>query len=292
MNPRFSQSVDVLENVSKPQFTKNYLKPEKPVVLRGLWKNYEAYHKWTPEFFKQSLGNIQVGVFDRKLSKPDRSFKKPDYYMPFSDYIDAITSSNPNDLRLFLFNILKVKPDLKKHFDYPPITNFYLKGLPFMFFGGKNAVVRLHQDMDWANVFLTQLYGKKLVVLFHPKYSKLLYRYPYNVHSPVDIENPDFDKYPGLKYVNGYTTILEPGDTLFIPSGYWHYIKYLDGGFAINQRALSPYPLRWINGFLNIAFKTHFDEIMRYFLHENWFIYKTKLMEESAQNELRKWQWA
>lgn len=291
METRFSQSVDVLENATKTTF-QPYLKSETPVVLRGLWKNYEATTLWTPQYFRALLKNYEVGVFDGNLTRPDRSFKKPDYYLGFDEYIDKITSNEPYDIRLFLFNILKVKPELRKHFDFPPITKYYFKHLPFMFFGGKNAVVRLHQDMDWANVFLTQLHGRKEVVLFHPRYSKLLYRYPFNVHSAVDIENPDYSKFPGLHFVEGYRVILEPGDTLFMPSGYWHYIKYLEGGYAINQRALSPYPMRWLNGMANVAIKTHIDELMRWLLNENWFKLKNKLMTENAQDELKKIGWA
>ena len=157
-----------------------------------------------------------------------------------------------------------------------------------MFFGGKNSKVRIHQDMDWSNVFLTQLYGRKEVVLFHPKYSKLLYRYPFGVHSSVDIENPDYEKYPGLKYVKGFHCILQPGDTLYIPSGYWHYIKYLDGGYAINQRALSPHPLRWIIGFWHVAVLSNIDDIMRYLFGESWFNLKRERSKNMAKKELER----
>ena len=97
--------------------------------------------------------------------------------MKFGDYLEKITSG-PCDLRLFLFNIFKHKPELRNDFGWPSFTRFYLKKVPFMFFGGGGSVVRIHQDMDWSNVFLTQLYGRKKVILFHPRYSKILYRYP------------------------------------------------------------------------------------------------------------------
>lgn len=34
--------------------------------------------------------------------------------------------------------------------------------------------------------------------------------------------------------------ILEHGDTLFMPAGYWHHMEYLDSGFAMSLRALQP----------------------------------------------------
>ena len=203
MEKRFTNPVEIKKNITPEYFRKHYLLKEKPVVLRGLWDRYPARKKWSIPYFKEELGEIQVGVFDGLMQKEDRSFKVPDKEMRFADYLEAITSGRTTDLRLFLFNIFRHKPDLRKDFDYPPLTRLYLRRVPFMFFGGKNSKVRLHEDMDWSNVFLTQLHGRKEVVLFHPKFSRLLYRYPFSVHSSVDIENPDYEKYPGLKYVEG-----------------------------------------------------------------------------------------
>ncbi len=284
MEKRFANPLEIRKDITPEDFRKNYLLREKPVVLRGLWDNYPARSKWSVSYFKEKLGNINVGVFDGLLQKEDRSFKVPDKEMKFADYLDAITSDETTDLRLFLFNIFKHKPDLRNDFDYPPITNRYLKKVPFMFFGGKNSKVRLHEDMDWSNVFLTQLHGRKEVILFHPKYSRLLYKYPFTVHSSVDIENPDFEKYPGLKYVEGMHCILEPGDTLFIPSGYWHYIKYLEGGFAISLRALSPKPSRWLNGIWHVIILTNIDEVMRWTLKDAWYKRKTKRSRALAKD--------
>ena len=281
----FENTVDIIENIDADTFNEKYLKKEIPVVLRGLWNDYPAIHKWSIQYFKDNLGDINVGVFDE--GKADRSFKKPEKYMKFGDYLDLI-ASGPTDLRLFLFDILKYKPGLKQDFDFPPITKRYLKKFPFMFFGGKNAVVRMHQDMDFANVFLTQLHGRKYVVLFPPSYSTFLYRYPFNVHSPVKIENPDYDKYPGLRFVKGMKCILEPGDTLFIPSGYWHYIKYLEGGYAINQRALSPHFKRVINGMWHVIALSNIDDLMRWGFGDKWFAYKQKAALRRAARMMTK----
>ena len=48
----------------------------------------------------------------------------------------------------------------------------------------------------------------------------------------------DYEAFPAVKYAKGYEVILEHGDTLFMPAGYWHYMEYLDGGFAMSLRAL------------------------------------------------------
>lgn len=101
-----------------------------------------------------------------------------------------------------------------------------------------NAVARMHRDMDNSNVFLTEFSGDKKVVLFSPNYDKLLYRYPFTTHTGVEIEDPDYDKFPGLHDVRGQHTILKKGETLFMPSRYWHYIRYNSVGIGMAFRSL------------------------------------------------------
>ena len=285
MEKQVFSPIDIVENISPEKFRKEYLTKEIPVILRGLWNEYPATKKWTVDYFKKELGDIEVGVFDIKLQKEDRSFKQPHRKMRFGEYLDSITSEKESDVRLFLFNIFKHKPELKNDFSYPPLTRFYIK-IPFMFFGSKNSKVRIHQDMDWSNIFLTQLFWRKEVFLFHPSYSRLLYKYPFGVHSSVNIDQRDYKKYPGLRYIKGLHCITEPGDTLFIPSGFWHYIKYPDGGYAINQRALSSNPLRWMRGLWNVVVLSNLDDLLRKILGDRWFNYKIKRAEHNANKAI------
>ena len=94
-----------------------------------------------------------------------------------------------------------------------------------MFFGGAGSRVFLHFDMDLSHVFITQFKGRKRVILFDNKYSEALYKLSFMVQRYIDPEQPDYNKYPGLKNVEGYETILEDGETLFMPSGIWYYMN-------------------------------------------------------------------
>ena len=178
-------------------------------------------------------------------------------------------------------------PDLKKDFSYPPIADKYLR-LPFVFFGGKGAVTRIHQDMDLSNVFLTELKGRKRIVLFDPYYSTLLYRYPFGVHSSIDPDNPDYEHFPGLTVVKGYECIIESGDTLFMPSGYWHHVEYLEGSFGIALRSLSPHTAKRFRGLYNVTVLTQLDEVLRFFLKERWHKIKTNTAIKRAEKALEK----
>lgn len=45
-------------------------------------------------------------------------------------------------------------------------------------------------------------------------------KYNYLFHFQVDFENPDLEKFPKFKDLEGYECILSPGDVLYIPM-YW-----------------------------------------------------------------------
>lgn len=273
-------------SISKQEFMAQYHKPQKPVVLRGLWKQYPAYDKWTMEYFKNAMGDLTVDLVSTKQADPSETIKVPHARMKFSEYLDLI-EKEPTDLRLFLFPVFKYKPELLKDFGYPSIASGYIK-LPFMFFGPKNSITRIHQDIDMSNVFLTQFNGRKRVVLFAPDQSKLLYRLPFNVHTTVDIDHPDYEKYPGLKYVKGSTAILEYGDTLYMPSGYWHHIEYLEGGFGLSVRTVAPTLALKAKGAYNLSIQRKFDDIMRKLFDKKWFAYKSALAKKRADKEIEK----
>jgi ribosomal protein L16 Arg81 hydroxylase len=124
--------------------------------------------------------------------------------------------------------------------------------------------------------------------LFAPDQSELLYRLPFNVHSTVDVDNPDYEVYPGLQYAKGMSTILEHGDTLYMPSGYWHHIEYLDGGFALSVRTIAhSLPLKF-GGLWNLTIQRTTDNVMRKINEEKWFEYKKKLAQHRAKKAIHR----
>jgi len=282
MTVDFKHSLDTIDAENKKIFEKDYLKRQEPVIIKKLFNN-QAISNWNFDFLREVLGNYEIGLFDNKEEYLDRSFKYPPIKMRFSEYID-ILQKGPTSLRIFLFDPFKLKPELKSHFAFPNIGIRVIKSLPFMFFGGKGAITRIHKDMDMSHVFLTHLFGKKRVVLFHPKYSKLLYQFPLSVHSSVNIDKPDFDRFPGLKYVKGYECILQDGDTLFMPSGWWHHIEYLDAGFSISHRALGAIA----HGLWQVSVVHYTDELLHKVLGEKWTYYKKRKAHETAKKIITK----
>ena len=283
----YSEKIDVVENISFEAFQRDYYIPQRPVKIKGLLKDSPAYTKWTPEYLKQEIGDIDVGVFETGEDLLDRPYNIAPETMKLSKYLDIITSGKSNK-RLFLFDIFKQKKSLKRDIVIPPIAKRIIPSTLFGFFGGAGSFTRIHRDADNSNVFLSEFYGKKKVVLFSPKYDKLLYKYPFSIHSGINVENPDYDKHPALKNVKGSHTILDKGETLFIPSMYWHYIRYLEPSIGISFRSMCINPKNLFKGALFVGFTIHADKYLRKTLGDRWFRYKTQKADQYALEEHKK----
>jgi hypothetical protein len=275
------QEVERRSGLSPQEFQEEYLKKNKPVIFTDLTKDWAALDKWNATFFKQHYGNLKAPVFSSNYSKPGKGYMSSDKEMPFGEFIE-ITEKGNTDLRLFLYDIFDPAPELKKDFQFPTIMKGFFTRFPLMFFGGAGAEVTMHYDIDCANVFLTQFVGNKRVVLFSPEESKKIYHHPFTVKSLINPRSFDFEKFPALKHAQGYETILKHGETLFMPSRYWHYMQYLDFSFGLAMRSQSNMGTR-CRGVFNFAAHFIIDKGLNFVAPKAWHNWKEKKAYEYAK---------
>lgn len=288
MNQLNLKPVDRIEDIQPEEFYQQYVKKRKPVILKNYAKNWAAVNKWTPEYLKEVAGHHKVKLYGKWLDNSPTLIEMPPVKeVPFGEYLDSIAAGEESDLRIFLFNLFKLEPSLLEDFDFPPIMDGYLKDFPYLFFGAAGSDVRLHYDIDLSNVFITQFHGTKRFTLFDQSQTKYLYKFPFTTHSAVDMANIDFEKYPALKLAQGYTCELEHGETLFMPSGIWHYIEYLDGSYSLSLRTLSPSRLGQIQGAYNVFVVRKLDEFLNKYYKSSWSDYKLKKAIERTNEIIR-----
>ncbi len=286
-----SLQIDVVENISRKEFMENYHKPQRPAIIKGLVDQQPAGGKWTLEWFKTYMGDEMIGLYDNKVERHKWSTTTvPDIKMKFSEYLDIINRDEPTDLRMFLADLYKIRPDLRNDFSCPDFYKNPLGKLGFMFLGGKDTVVRMHYDVDSSCVLLTQIFGDKEVILFSPENTKYLYKVPFNTHSFVDINHPDFEQFPGLRYAQGYRMVLRPGDSVYMPAGYWHYITYLNGGMGVSHRMMSPKVGDWLRGAAFMGISMPFDKVMNRLYQQRWYQHKNELMHRKVNESVAKHQ--
>ncbi len=271
--------IERIKSISKADFMEHYYKPQKPVLIEDLTKDWPAYKKWNLDYIQSLAGDQIVPLYNNEPTKGRKNSVVPAKKLKLTDYID-ILKTQPTDLRMFFFNVLQKMPELLKDFNYPDIGLKFFKKLPVMFFGGKGSKVLAHYDMDLADLLHVHFHGTKQVTLFAPDQAKNLYKVPFTVHNleTIDMDAPDFEKYPVLHQAEGISVTMKHGDALYMPSGYWHYITYDDGGFSITLRAFPRSISHLGELFKNILFMRTFENLMRRIFGQDWVDYKEETM--------------
>ena len=266
-----------VKTISKKAFLDNYFKPQKPVVIERFIEDWPAYSKWDLNYMADVAGDLEVPLYDDRPVDYKDGFNEAHATMKMREYVDLL-KREPTKYRIFLWNILKEVPQLKKDFYYPDFGLRLMKSLPMLFFGGRDSYTFMHIDIDLANIFHFHFHGKKQAILFDPKQTKYLYKIPHSLitREDIDISNPDLKKWPALKKAEGWTANLEHGNMLYIPEGYWHYMKYLTPGFSMSLRAIARNPKNFSKAIYNVFVMRHFDNLMRRIKGQAWIDYKNE----------------
>jgi hypothetical protein len=285
----------VIDNISPEEFRKEYYNKNMPVVIRQLSHNWPAYTKWNWDYFKQLVGDKRVPLYNNVKSDAYTPVNKADDYKTFGEYIDMI-SRGPAGWRIFLFNIFDHAPQLMNDFTWPEhLMKGFVKKYPMLFTGGAGSITHMHFDIDLSHILHTQFAGRKKVLLFPFDEQYKLYRKPFEVLSLADFSNyyqnsgkPDYEKFPALKLAQGLEATLEHGDTLFMPSGWWHHMEYINSGFAMSLRALTPTVSGKLKAAWNIFGMRSIDTMMKRTAPLWWYERKKKKLFENAEKEMEK----
>jgi hypothetical protein len=110
------------------------------------------------------------------------------------------------------------------------------------YIGGSGAKFPvLHYDGLHTHAFLMQLYGVKEYLVFPPDQSRCFYpRADISANTSIpDIENVDLSRFPLFAQAEGSRFELHPGETLFVPGGWWHTARILTTAIAVSINGVS-----------------------------------------------------
>lgn len=231
--------IERCSGISEKEFYNKFVKKSIPVVIcdKAKWVFSE---KCTPEYFKKNYNHVTKVVNGTKHS--------------LSEIIELCQNSTPTNKAPYpnIYDIPKHFPeylDLIPKILYGKSNRIFSKLLPNIiasrnnqiefFFGGYGcSFPYLHIDYNWVHTQLTQVIGEKDFILYPPSQTKYLYPDKDAPNkSPVNIINPDYEKYPEFKNAKSVKVTLKPGETIFIPSGWWHttYIHNFNLTFAVDH---------------------------------------------------------
>lgn len=221
--------------LSAQAFVDDHYAASWPVVLAGELDGWPALERWTPDYLKRAVGAAEVQVQAGRARNPDFERDMPAHAtrMGFDAFIDQIAGPGAgNDLYLTAYNASANGAALQPlEADLGFVDKLLTRDDPrphgMLWIGPAGTFTPLHHDL--TNNLLIQLQGRKRVLLVAPEETPRLYN-DHHVYSRVrDLAEPGIlDRFPALEGLRVHRVILEAGEALFIPVGWWHQVTALD----------------------------------------------------------------
>jgi hypothetical protein len=106
-------------------------------------------------------------------------------------------------------------------------------------FGMTGVIAENH--FDGSRNMIALLGGERRYILSHPSNCRNMALFPKDHpsgrHSAVDWSDPDFSTFPAFEDVRSHEVVLQPGDVLYLPTHWFHYIISLGFNYQCNTRS-------------------------------------------------------
>ena len=234
---------ELIERVHASEFTRrrfiqDFFMRSKPLIIEGATADWKA-SSWTLDNVSQYIPDQSVSV----RNKPDgvlfdaNSMAHEAVDIPLHQYLHLLRSGkNETPMYLAQTNLagLLSNPEIyAPRFKYLRRADYLLQ--TNIWIGTPGLATPCHYD--FAHNFYHQICGHKHITLFSPEDSARLYPNPkIPAISLVDVASPDAEKFPDFKNTRPLQFVVGPGDSVFIPAGWWHYVaSTYDNNISINQ---------------------------------------------------------
>lgn len=235
-------SADHRTHLSTEEFRSRYLAGDgTPVVVTDAVEQWPA-RAWSFDFFRQRYGDDVVIVADT-LGRPNAARKATIRdFLNYVEYPDGSALSQvptPTPLYMNSYSPFVQHPELLDDFQEPYfIDNWYRKmkgdfadwynqGFGWVFLGPAATVTPLHVDLFGTHAWLAQIVGRKRITLYPPSQSSYLYG------GAVDPLRPNLERFPLYANATPIELVLEPGEVVFIPTGWFHHVVSLDNSISL-----------------------------------------------------------
>lgn len=206
-----------------------------PFLMTGLVGRWPLC-SLTPSELRERYGDLPVrartGDYIRQAFRADRPMRD----MSLRDYLDLEPGRihGPDEPPPYVGN-MELR-ELNRLCHWP--AYFRKMGPPRFWLGPIGTMTPLHCDFD-DNIF-AQIWGTKRIFLVPPHHDEFLYvreANPVLFGSPFDPEEPDFEAYPLARQARAVEVIVEPGDMLYVPAGWYHQVRALTFSLSSNRWA-------------------------------------------------------
>jgi len=239
--------------LSLRDFIEQYDRPCKPVIVTDALEDWPAREKWT-------LEKLQAR-FQSTLFKTDEVCDGKKIKMPFDKYVQYFKQQRDEDpIYLFDPDFADTAPDLLTDYTVPPYFREDLLAVlgeekrplyRWWVIGPQRSGSCFHVDPYKTSAWNALLCGRKRWILYPPNVV------PPGVEEDTDSDGEkEYDAPEPMKYmldeysklprsnsapgtVRPIECILEAGEVIFVPTGWWHMVLNLTDTIAVTQNVMN-----------------------------------------------------
>jgi [protein]-arginine 3-hydroxylase / protease len=235
-------AVERRESPTRAEFEKQYLsRSSRPVILTDVVSSWPAFRKWNFNFFAARYGDEDVIASDQ-LRSPTKMFR-----MKLRTLVNVCHPSgepelaqSPRSPLYFGFQPFLQHPELIADFSQPSVVDciyenspgelyqWYVEHFGVILIGSAGTVTALHADLFGTHAWLAQICGRKHWLLFAPGDAQNL------DGGKANLLQPDLAIVPRLQTAQPYEAIVEPGELIFVPQGWYHHVVSLDASISLS----------------------------------------------------------
>src|SRR5690606_41873138 len=78
------------KEITRERFLEEYVKPQRPVVLENLTREWPAREKWSLDYIVQMAGEKTVPLFDNRPISSEFKFNEPHLHMKMKEYVQLL----------------------------------------------------------------------------------------------------------------------------------------------------------------------------------------------------------
>ena len=228
--------IERIDAPSPAKFQAEYVRPGRPVVLRGLSEDWPA-RSWTLDHLAREFGTFNVPVLPARDGRVvvDPRLGLVRHPVTLGDYAAALRAGDDA-------GCLTARADeLPEGFRRAVPLPVYCQGASWQVMKcwllPPGTVSDLHFDL--ADNLHTVIFGSKRFTLVDPRERACVYPNSLLASIPngcqVDIEHPDVERFPRLADVRPLVAELDPGDTVYIPRRWWHHGRTVKLSLSTNH---------------------------------------------------------
>jgi len=225
-----------------PEFERAWVRPARPVVLTDMASSWPARAGWSFDSFTNDHRDVRVNVARTRggavVTDPDQGVVGDAMTLGgFLASLGAIGAGGSGDSAGYLMvRLEELPPALQREAPLPVYCERAGWRASKLWISAPGTTSALHFDL--ADNLHTVLAGRKRFLLYSPADRACVY--PRGLWSSipngaqVDPEAPDYARFPRLARAHPFVAELGPGDTLFIPRGFWHHVRSIEASISVN----------------------------------------------------------